>query len=285
LETRFLETYLVVAEHGSIAEASRRLGITPAAVSQRVKALEDDIGAALLVRSGRRVRPTEAGFAILEKAQRILVDVRQLKGLAQDDQAFGDLRLGAISTVLTGLLPGALRRVFAAMAGADIFLLPGTSAELYDSVLQERIDAAILVKPPFSLPKTLHWDKIHSERYVLVAPAELAHLSAGHLLATQPFIRYDRNNWGGRLVDSYLQQHDISPREWLELDSLEAIAIMVEAGLGVSILPDWRISIVGNLRLAKLALTDAPHREIGLLRPRNISSRRLVECVLAAARL
>jgi DNA-binding transcriptional LysR family regulator len=69
METRFLETFVLVAELGSLAEASRRLGITPVAVAQRMQALEDEVGAQLLIRAGRRVKPTQAGYAILEKGR------------------------------------------------------------------------------------------------------------------------------------------------------------------------------------------------------------------------
>lgn len=284
METRFLETFLMVVQHGSLAEASRRLGVTPAGIAQRIQALEDEIGLPLLARSGRRVKPTEAGLAIVEKSRRVLSEVRELKSLAHDDQAFGELRLGAISTALTGLLPGGLRRVFDTIPGVDIFLLPGTSAELYNSLLEEKIDAAILVKPPFPIPKTLQWDLIRSEPFVLLTPPELAETPADQLLREQPFIRYDRSNWGGRLADTYLQSLRILPREWLELDSLEAIAVMVEAGLGVSLMPDWRSSLFDNLRIARLSLRNAPRREIGLLRPRNARSNRLIQAVLDAVR-
>ena len=282
METRFLETFLAVAQYGSMAEASRRLGVTPAAVAQRIQALEDEIGLPLLARSGRQVRPTEAGRSILEKSKRILADVRQLKGLAHDDQAFGELRLGAISTALTGLLPPALRRVFDTVPGVDIFLLPGTSAELYHQILDEKIDAAILVKPPFAIPKALRWDRIRSEPFALWAPLAWKETSAERLIGEQPFIRYDRSNWGGRLADAYLQARRILPREWLELDSLEAIAVMVEAGLGVSVMPNWSSSLLDNLRVARLPLRGAPSREIGLLRPVNTPSGRLVQTVLDA---
>ncbi|WP_064710184.1 LysR family transcriptional regulator [Rhizobium bangladeshense] len=282
METRFLETFLVVVEHGSLAEASRRMGITPAAVSQRVQALEDEIGLPIIVRSGRRVKPTQAGLAILDKSRRVLSEVRLLKGLAHDDQAFGTLRLGAISTALTGLLPSALRRIFDTMPGVEIFLLPGTSAELYKGILEDKLDAAILVKPPFPIPKTLRWDLIRSEPFVLMAPVELADVPPEKLLREQPFIRYDRSNWGGRLADTYLRSLQVQPREWLELDSLEAIAVMVEAGLGVSLMPAWRSSIFKHLKLARLTLKSAPNREIGLLRQRNMPSGRLVQALLDA---
>ncbi|MDZ5699705.1 LysR family transcriptional regulator [Chelativorans sp. M5D2P16] len=98
METRFLETFVLVAELGSLAEASRRLGISPVAVAQRMQALEDEIGATLLVRTGRRVKPTDAGHAILDKAREILVGVRTLARLTRLDEIAGDIRIGAIAT-------------------------------------------------------------------------------------------------------------------------------------------------------------------------------------------
>src|SRR5262249_61897569 len=79
MDTRFLETFLMVVENGSIAEAARRLNLTSAAVALRLQTLERDIGAHLLFRSGRTVRPTEAGRAILRRARNFLRDMRDLK--------------------------------------------------------------------------------------------------------------------------------------------------------------------------------------------------------------
>jgi DNA-binding transcriptional LysR family regulator len=61
METRFLHTFLVVVETCSLAETARRLNITPSAVVQRIKALEDEIGSPLIVRSGHSMRATAAG--------------------------------------------------------------------------------------------------------------------------------------------------------------------------------------------------------------------------------
>ncbi|WP_420963369.1 LysR family transcriptional regulator [Brucella sp. IR073] len=282
METRFLETFLVVAEFGSLAEASRRLGITPAAVAQRMQALEDEIGIPLLVRSGRRVKPTEAGHAILEKSRRILSDVHHLRSLACNDMS-GELRLGAISTALTGLLPSALRHVRSTMPDVEVFLLPGTSADLYQTLLNEKIDATIVVKPPFALPKTLEWRLLRSEPLVLMAPASADDATPHELLRSKPFIRYDRNNWGGRLADHYLQENEIRPKEWLELDSLEAIGVMVENELGVSLVPDWSAPWHQSLNVLRLPLPRrAMPREIGMVWPRHSPCGKLVAALLAA---
>ena len=70
MDTKFVETFLIAVDHGSIAEAARRLNLTAPAVAKRIRALEREIGAILITRSGRTIRATEAGAAIIEHAKR-----------------------------------------------------------------------------------------------------------------------------------------------------------------------------------------------------------------------
>src|SRR4051794_40015393 len=65
MDTRFLDAFLMAVDCGSIAEAARRLNLTAAGVAKRIRALEREIGAVLVTRSGRTVRPTGAGAAIV----------------------------------------------------------------------------------------------------------------------------------------------------------------------------------------------------------------------------
>lgn len=284
MDTVFLETFLMVADHGSMAGAARRLGITPAAVAQRIAALEAELGTPLLLRAGRQVQPSDAGRAILEQSRRILGDVRQLALLARADAAVGELRLGAISTALTGLLPPALQRLARSAPGIELFIQPGTSPEIYRLLGDELIDAAILVRPPFVLPKALDWHVLRQEPMVLLCPEDWAGQDVASLLRERPFIRYDRNNWGGRLADRWMKAERLVVREWLELDQLEAIAVMVSNRLGVSIVPDWAPPWPEGLRLRRLPLPGAQglQREIGLLWPRSSPARRLVARLQAA---
>ena len=82
MDSRFLDSFVMVVDIGSIAETARRLNITAAGVAQRIRALETEIGTRLVVRSGQRVRPTEAGLAILARSRSILSDLRDLKPMA-----------------------------------------------------------------------------------------------------------------------------------------------------------------------------------------------------------
>src|SRR5262249_37550635 len=108
MDTRFLESFIAVVEQGSLAEAARHLNLTPAAVAQRIRALEGEFGARLLFRSGRTVRPTQSGAAILTHAKDFLGHIRDLKSIAANNVPSGELRLGAAQTAKNGFLPDIL---------------------------------------------------------------------------------------------------------------------------------------------------------------------------------
>src|SRR5262249_28866191 len=131
MDTQFLESFVMVVDKGSIAEAARRLNLTAGAVAQRIQALEREIGAPLVLRSGRTIRPTEAGAAILGRARHFLREVRDLKSIATNDKPSGELRLGAISSAISGVLPNILKLLTERHPAIEVYISPGTSEELY----------------------------------------------------------------------------------------------------------------------------------------------------------
>jgi DNA-binding transcriptional LysR family regulator len=271
MDTRFLESFVAVCDAGSLAAAARRLNITAAAVAQRMKALEDEIGVHLVTRVGRRVQPTERGLKLLERARQVTAEIRALKLAAFDDSLVGNVRIGAINTALTGLLPGVLKRLSAVAPGLDIFILPGTSHGLYDRVLSGDLDAAIIVEPAFAMPKSVGWSTISDESLILITSQDIVATDPLQIIKTHAFVRYDRNNWGGQLADEYMKAQGLDPKEMFELDSLDAISVMVSSGLGVSIVPDWSPPWPAGLRINKIALPGAPARRIGLLQNKSSS--------------
>lgn len=266
MDIRFLQSFVIVVDCGSIAEAARRLDLTPAAVATRIKALEDGLGTPLVRRAGRTVKPTEAGLKILEHARRVLRDVRDLHAIANDDMPLGELRLGASASALTGLLPPVLRRLYERHPKLEIYIEPGTSSHLYHSVTTGVLDAAVIVEPQFTLPKACDWRVLVEEPLCVLAPLAMAGRDPLELLATEPFIRYDRAMWGGRLANRYLRDRHIRPRERIEIDALSAIAVLVHQGLGVSLLPDWTPPWPEGLQIVRIALPPpAPVRRMGLV--------------------
>ena len=150
MDSRFLHTFIVVAERGSIAEAARHLGLTPTSVAQRLHALEADIGSRLIVRAGRTVKPTVAGLRVLDHAHRVLREVRDLRSAASDtDLPAGPLRMGATPTALTGIFPPMLKRWAARHPQIEIYIEPASTNLLYERVISGHLDAAVLVHPLF----------------------------------------------------------------------------------------------------------------------------------------
>lgn len=238
MDSRYLKSLVAVIDSGSIADAARAEGLTAAAVSQRIQALERMLGCTLLSRAGHAAKATDACLALLPRARRIVREVALLAGDADDEGLTGTLRIGAISTALTGMLPAALRTLTQQAPGMRPAIVPGTSRSLYQALLAGEIDAAILVAPPFELPKTLQALTLRREELILLARRKLRG-DAVALLGSQPYIRYDPSAWGGRPAQRYLEDQGLQPALLCDLDALETIAMLVADGVGVSLVPRW----------------------------------------------
>ncbi|MFT3791389.1 MAG: LysR family transcriptional regulator [Rudaea sp.] len=285
MDTQFLNTFVSVVERGSMAAAARVLNITPAAVAQQIRTLEREIGVTLIARVGRTVSVTEKGARILEHARALLRDVADLRSIANDSSVSGELRLGACPTALAGMLPDVLARMVAKFPQINVFIRPGYSAELYRAVEGGELDAALVLQAPYPLPKTCDWLLLREEPLVLIAPKKYAGRDPHELLANEPLIRYDRNQWGGRLADAYLRENGIVPHERFELNALNAIAVMVDRGLGVSIVPDYAQPWPEGLHLVRMPLPQPSEpRRIGTVWSRSTVRIRLVTVLLAEAR-
>ena len=238
MDSRYLASLIKVVEKGSIAEAARLEHLTAAAVSQRIQTLERTLGIALLIRTGHTVKASEACLALLPRARHIVQSMALLANDADSSGLLGPLRVGTISTALTGLLPSVLRQLVITAPQAKPLILPGTSRELYAALLNDELDAIIVVAPPFELHASLRRVDLRKEPLVLLTNAK-PHLSIRNVLQTEPYIRYDPNAWGGRFAEHYLKDQAIETRPLFDLDGLEAIASLVSDGLGVSLVPYW----------------------------------------------
>jgi DNA-binding transcriptional LysR family regulator len=285
VDTQFLTTFVAVVDNGSMAAAARLLNITPAAVAQQLRTLERHLGTPLIARAGRTVSVTEAGARILERARDLLKAADDLRAAAHEDGTAGELRLGAGTTALTGVLPDILARIVARFPLVSVFVKPGYSADLYRAVESGELDAAVVLEAPFTLHKTCGWQLLREEPMVVLAPRAMAGRDPHELLATQPLIRYDRNQWGGRKADEYLRSVGITPHERFELNALNAIAVMVDRGLGVSLVPDWARPWPEGMNLARIPLPQpCEPRRIGIVWSRASIRIRLVMAFLEEAR-
>lgn len=264
-----------------MAAAARVLNISASAVAQQLHALEREMGTPLLLRVGRTMRMTEQGARVLAPARKLLRDATDLRGIAQDGEVTGELWLGACTTPLTGLLPDILAAVSKTFPQVNIHIQSGNSAQLFVDVEAGKLDAALVLEAPYPLPKTCDWLLLREEPLIVLAPRALADRDPLDLLREEPLIRYDRNQWGGRSADMYLTERGIVPHERFELNALNAIAMMVDRGLGVSLVPDWAPPWPEGIDIVRLQLPEPRvGRRIGIVWSRSSVRMRLVTVLL-----
>ncbi|SEK05520.1 LysR family transcriptional regulator [Paraburkholderia diazotrophica] len=284
MDIAFLDNLLLVVDTGSIAEAARRVGVTPAAIAQQVQALERELGVRLLVRAGRTVIPTEAGHRVIARARNLVREFADLKAFALEDETAGELRIGTITSALLSLLPDVLVAFARAFPKCKTLIRAGTSNELYETLQRGELDVAVCLHPAFALPKAYDWHLLREEPIVVLAPSKLKNEDPHELLRREPFIRYDRSLGGGKQADRYLRSARIVPHELFELNALMAIAMMVDRGLGVSLVPDIVSPLIASLKVAKIALpTPTEPRRFGVLWQKTSPRGRLIRGLLQCA--
>jgi DNA-binding transcriptional LysR family regulator len=198
----------------------------------------------------------------------------------------GELRIGAISTALTGILPEVLDLLSRKHPGLRVFLEPGSSSALYDRTLGGALDASVIVRPAFDWPKDMNFLTWQREPLVLMTPRDETRDDIREILRDRPVIIYDRRQWGGRHVAAWLEAEGLTTEPRFELDALDAIAVLVDRGLGVSVLPDWSGPRPEGLNVRRILLSPpAPPREIGLLAPLNGPHTHLLRVLVEAANL
>jgi DNA-binding transcriptional LysR family regulator len=285
VDTLYLNTFLLVADTGSMSEAARRLDLTPAAIAQQMRVLEREMGTALVMRCGRTVVPTEAGHRLVERARGVLREFGNLKALVNDESAGSELRLGSINTALHSLLPDVLAGFVKRFPNTRVHIHSAMSAELYGAVQRSELDAAVCLHPAFSLPKTMNWEQLREEPLTALVPQRWAKRDAHQLLASEPFIRYERELGGGKQVDRYLRKAGIVPHERFELTSLAAIAMLVDRGLGVALIPDAATPWWPGLKVARLPLPGVSEaRRFGVVWERASVRGRLIRGLVDEAR-
>ncbi|MGE8387600.1 MAG: LysR family transcriptional regulator [Pseudomonas sp.] len=238
MSLKALRTLVTIARHGTFVRAADLLSLTPSAVSLHIKTLEDELQVPLFDRSRRQVVLTEAGQLAVARAETILAAYDELAdALASGPSLRGRLRLGAIHTVLARRLPKALVWIKTHHPDLHISVASGMSAELARRIEDGELDAAITTEPVSPYPQSLDFTPLFEDRFWAIASPELAGLSLPQLLASQPFLRFDKRAWAGRQIEQELRRQHLQVSEQMELDSQEALAHMAVMGLGVAIIP------------------------------------------------
>lgn len=236
-----LQTFCRVAETQNFTRAAELLGMTQPAVTQQVRALEEEIGQALFDRIGRSVQLTQAGELLYGYARRITGLVGEARSALLDLQGSGRgrLRLGAGLMLSIFMLPALLRPYRAAHPGVEITVSTGSTREVMHLLLSGEVDLAVVTGA--DPDDRLVIARLYDDEMVLVAHpghpyAQKRVIDPGELRG-EPFIFFEQGSGYRSFLEDFFRREGITPRILMDLDSIEAMKRMAEIGLGVTMVP------------------------------------------------
>jgi LysR family transcriptional regulator, nitrogen assimilation regulatory protein len=236
MELRSLHYFVRIAELGSITRASAHLQIAQPALTRHVQRLEAELATPLFTRANRGVRLTEAGHKLLESAQRILRDVERTGDEIRAHKAHpsGKIVLGVTPTLCPVVVPELFGRMRRHYPMIELKVVHAGTIRLEEFVIDGRVDIGLLAE--ISRSRLILSTRLAEEEMVLVTkpgmrPGQIVSLEE---LCRTPLILGD----GLRAaMESLLAGYGIELQVDTELNDHETIRLMVQQGVGASILP------------------------------------------------
>lgn len=291
MNLRDLTYALAVERHGSITRAADACDVAQPTLSTQIAKLERELGVQIFERDGRGLKITPAGRALLDRAREVVAATDDLVAEARryQDPLAGPLRLGLIPTLAPYLLPHVLPKVRKRLPSVALTVVEEQTAVLLDRLREGTLDAALLATdagddrlietPLFDEPLWVALPPGHpSAKRVAIAAAdidvgELLLLSEGHCLRDQ-----------GLALCRAPGLADKAPGD-VRAASLETVLNLVEAGYGVTFVPDLCLRAFGDRRaLAVRPFAGGASRQIRLVARRSSPRRALLDALAPLCR-
>ncbi|MFE1599691.1 LysR substrate-binding domain-containing protein [Methylobacterium sp. ID0610] len=257
-----LKLFVAVVDEHSIAAAAARENIATSAASKRLSDLEHAVGLQLVVRHHKGIEATPAGRAVRQHALTIL---RNLSLLEDEMQEYGSglrghVRVFANESTIIGYLPEELRQFLEAYPHVEVELEAKVSTSIVQAVRDGEADLGLFSGDIVTEGLAVH--PYHGDCLVVLAPAghALAHcqsVSALELLDSQ-LIEQERGSSIDLILTRMAAEHGRSARGRIRVSSFHAMGRMVEAGLGLGVVPERvarHIAVLTDVRILSL---DAP---------------------------
>jgi LysR family transcriptional regulator, low CO2-responsive transcriptional regulator len=263
LSLRQLETVREVARCGTMIKAAKVLCVTPAALTSRVKLLEDDLGLQLFEHFEGRLRLTEAGKEVIAAAARIDNVISDLLGTLQGTNGMlgGRIRIGVVSTAKY-FAPRLIATFIKQHPQVDLRLSIHNRRDIVSMLCDYDIDIALMGRPPENF--SVKSEPIGPHPHVIIAPPDhpltrKARISKTEL-ATQNFIVREEGSGTRSMFDNFfsglaMRSHKVR----IEIGSNETIKQAVMAGLGISLISAHTIQAeIASGRLVVLKMEGLP---------------------------
>lgn len=264
MELRHLRYFVAVAEEENVTRAASRLHVSQPGLSRQIRDLEDEIGFALLERSAKAVRLTDAGRVFLTEARAVLkrADEAVKTARAKAGGAEGEIQIGYAPSLTVEILPRTLRKFQAEFPRVRVMLHDLSTEEILTRLHNGKLQLGLAVQPSRKMMRGLQFKELarypisvavpRGHRLARARAVTLAELSGESLIA---YSRADYPEYHEGL--DVLFKRGERPRTVEEHDGVTSLIAAVEAGRGVALVTNCLACMVGP-RLKLIPVTPAP---------------------------
>ncbi|MEV6791409.1 LysR family transcriptional regulator [Streptomyces sp. NPDC051320] len=280
-----------LSERGTVTATAEALLMTPSAVSQQLTNLSKQLGVPLLVAQGRRVRLTDAAHLVLRHAEAVFAQLEradaELAGYLHGEA--GEVRVGAFSTAVPALVVPAVAALRATSPGVGVRVREAEAAEAYELLSGGDVDLALSLAAHAPTAGDPRFTRVS----LLADPLDVA-LPAGHRLATAEGLRLadlSAEAWifGGsgpwsEITTVACEAAGFVPEQAHSAAGWTAILAMVEAGMGIALVPRMAAAERRTGVVTRVLSADQPRRQVIAAVRRGAQDGPAVARVLAALR-
>lgn len=244
LNLGYLATFRLVIQRGSFSAAADVLGISQPAVSLQIRQLEQFLQTRLVERTGRGIKATAAGQALLIHGERIeqAVDETLRSVSAFNHDVSGTITLGTGATACIHLLPPLLQQLRSDYPLLRVGVTTGNTLDIVRAIEENRLDTGLVTLPVSG--RALDVMPVMDEEFVFIASqAQQAMFTdlRPDALHTLPLIAFESGSGTRALIDGWFEASGLTIAPAMQLGSIEAIKRMVRSGLGYSIVPKMAV--------------------------------------------
>lgn len=261
LDLAALSIFRAVAQEGSVTRAAERLGRVQSNVTTRVQQLEEQLGATLFLREGKRMVLTPAGESLRGYADRLLALAEEARQSMHPGQPSGRLRLGAMESTAAARLPQPLARLYTQWPGLVLELSTAPSRQLVEQVLSHTLDCALVAWPPPGIDADAPVERtaVFTEALLLALPDHHPPVHSPADLQLDTLAAFGSGCTYRQVGEAFMRQRHGTPPRVVELASYHAILACVAAGRCAGVVPRAVIALMREppaLRLVPLAQCD-----------------------------
>ena len=280
-----LRIFWAVAQAKSYTKASKMLGLAQPSLSQQISKLEEEAGSRLFNRGFSQIQLTDTGDYLYTRAEEIIASIEETEeGLKQfSKNTRGVLKVGMLSSVARNILPPTMRLFYSDLPDIEINVLEVAPAEAIDLLYARQLNIAVVAEDSIAASNlSFASTEVYTDPYVLAVPTKInlgkidtiKQLKIKEREVMNSSIIFEFGNQHKKRIDDWFKKNKIATKIIAHTRSYEVALSMVEAGLGVAVLPALT-AVIGLNRSYDVSLykTTLPDRRLVSLVPKQFEAK------------